>query len=1171
VGGAAPALGSIQTFNYIDQCGEARLEYRILGPLEVRRDGRPVRIGGPQQRALLGALLLNAGRVVSVDRLTELLWPHDPPETSRELLRGCVARLRRVLRADDPTPDDGPPLTRAPGDGPLLTRAPGYLLRVGPGELDADRFARLVAAAGERAGTEAAALLREAVALWRGPALADLTLPGIRAVAEGLDEQLAAALEERVDLDLAAGRHAELAGELTGLVRTYPLRERMWAQLMLARYAAGRPAEALGAYRDLRRNLVDQLGVEPSEPLRRLERAILAGEDVAAAYRAGPAPRRPEPPEPPRRSTMVGRSGELAAVRGALAGGARLLGVAGDPGIGKSRLLAELADDARGAGRTVLAGHAAEYEQEVPFGVFRNALDDRLRTLEPARLAGLSADERRLLPTVFPVLPVAPGGPGTPLPAAERYLLHRAVRALLECLAQPAGLVLVLDDLHWCDEGSAELLGHLVRNPPVAPVLLAVAYRPRQLSARLHQEVVAAARREVAVLVDVAPLSFEEAVALLPGGLTGERRRELYQASAGNPFYLELLGRGGPAAPLAAGTDGSAPEWVRAALAGEFAVLSATGRRVAHAAAVAGDAFDAHLVAAIAELPGAVVLDALDELSTRDLIRPATAGFEFRHPLLRSAAYQHAKPGWRIGAHARGAAELARRGAPAAEQARHIELSAAPGDLDAVDLLRASAADALHATPAAAAHWLGSALRLLPHRPAVAGRRLELLHLRAQALGITGHLAESRDILIEVLRMLPVGTVHRVTVLSFLTMLEHLLGNHGQARALLTGELAALPDQHGTAAGALRVAVALTAVMHGDVRLDEVRAAIDVARGTGERPLLAAALTVGAVACHSFDVTNAGVASWVDEAAGLVDAMSSAELAGRLDAALFLGWAETYLERFGRATDHLDRALAVARGTGQSNLIGPLRLIAGVAHLSTGDLARAEQAFDAAMESAVLTGGQETRGRILIYRTWVTVWAGDLDAALALGAEAVALAGGRPGADWQSGPAEANLGFARYAAGRPDECVELLLRAGGGPDLPTVREVWRPRWFEHLSAAATAAGRHREAAGYADRAGRLPVVAGLHRRTGLIRLAQVHPLLATDPAGAARLARQAAELFERSGDRLGAAQAHLLAGVGHRDHGAAREADDEIASARRAFTECGARPLWLARRLGVAL
>jgi hypothetical protein len=223
------------------------------------------------------------------------------------------------------------------------------------------------------------------------------------------------------------------------------------------------------------------------------------------------------------------------------------------------------------------------------------------------------------------------------------------------------------------------------------------------------------------------------------------------------------------------------------------------------------------------------------------------------------------------------------------------------------------------------------------------------------------------------------------------------------------------------------------------------------------------------------------------------------------------------------------------------------------------------------MESAVLTGSQETRGRILIYRTWVNVWTGDVDAALAFGEEAVALTEGRPGRDWQSGPAEANLGFARYAAGQPDECVKLLERAGGGPDLPAVREVWRPRWFEYLSAAATAAGRHREAAGYAARASRLPVVEGLHRRTGLIRLAQVHPLRDADPAAATRLARQAAELFERAGDRLGAAQARLLAGVGHRDRGETHAADHEIAEARRAFAECGARPRWLARYLGVTL
>jgi DNA-binding CsgD family transcriptional regulator len=867
-----------------------------------------------------------------------------------------------------------------------------------------------------------------------------------------------------------------------------------------------------------------------------------------------------------RPSTLVGRAREIAALAPALAaldGGGTFLGIAGDPGIGKTRLLTELAAEARRAGRLVLAGRAAEFERDVPFGVFRNALEDHLKKLDPQRLARLGDDERRLLPSVLPGLPV-PGG-DKPL-GVERYRLHRAVRSLLEILAEPAGLVMIIDDLHWCDDGSAELICHLLRNPPAAPVLVALAYRPRQLPIRLHHEITATARRGTAVLVDVGPLGPDEAAALLPGHLGTDRRQELYEASGGNPFYLELLGRS-PATEAAADHPG-----LRDALAGEFAALSTDGQQVAQAAAVAGDLFDVALVAAVAALPRAAVLDALDELGARDLIRPTGPRFQFRHPLLRSAAYQHAQPGWRVAAHARAAAELARRGAPLSERAGHVELAATPGDRDAVEVLRSAAVDVLHTTPSAAARWFGSALRLLPEQPQTATERLELLNLRARALGITGQLAESRDMLTEVLRMVPAGSAARVAVLSFLTTMEHLLGNHVAARELVTTELAGLPVQRGPLAAALRIAVVLSGVMHRGVALDEVVTAIAVARETEDRTLLAAALSVGAVGRLSFDIADDLVPSWVDEAAGLVDGMTEAELAERLDAALFLGWAENYLGRTGPAGHHIDRALRVARETGQSHLISSLRILAGVIRLTTGDLPGAVAALADAMESTLLTGAHETRGQILVYRTWLSVWLGDVDAALAYGEEALALAARRRSADWQSGPAEANLGLARYAAGDPDGCLELMLRAGGGPDLPAVRQVWQPRLYEHLSAAAAAAGRPRDAADFAGRARRLSAMAaGLPRHAAFIKLAQVHPVMATDPAEAARRATEAARLFAHGRDRLGAAQAHLYAGAAYRKLGESRPAERELTTARQAFAKCGARPEWLARRLGISL
>jgi DNA-binding SARP family transcriptional activator len=239
--------------------------FGILGPIEVLAAGRPVALGGPQQRGLLAVLLLEANRVVSQERLVSDLWGEDPPVRARTLLHGCVAGLRRVL------PDD-------PGGRRLLTRAPGYLLRVGPGELDADRFEQLAAAAAPDRSPDldaAAATLRAALELWRGPALQDLPLESCRTAATRLDERRLAVLERRVDLDLRLGRYADPAAELAVLVREHPLRERLWAQLMLALYGAGRQAEALAAFRRLRVTLI-------GAARDRTERAAPAGGAVRA-------------------------------------------------------------------------------------------------------------------------------------------------------------------------------------------------------------------------------------------------------------------------------------------------------------------------------------------------------------------------------------------------------------------------------------------------------------------------------------------------------------------------------------------------------------------------------------------------------------------------------------------------------------------------------------------------------------------------------------------------------------------------------------------------------------------------------------------------------------------------------------------------------------------------
>lgn len=261
------------------------LEFRLLGPLEVWREGRPVKLGRERQRALLAALLLNANEVVPAERLIEELYGGDPSGTAANALQAMVSRLRRLL-----------------DDDVVVTRAPGYLLRADPEQVDATRFERLAAEGREAldAGDpiRAGGLLREALALWRGPPLVDIALPDfVQAETRRFEELRLAALLDRIDGDLAAGRGGELVPELEALVAANPLQERSRGQLMLALYRAGRQADALAAYRETRAFLREELGLEPSKALQQLERAILT-QDAALDAAPEPASAVEPPPEP---------------------------------------------------------------------------------------------------------------------------------------------------------------------------------------------------------------------------------------------------------------------------------------------------------------------------------------------------------------------------------------------------------------------------------------------------------------------------------------------------------------------------------------------------------------------------------------------------------------------------------------------------------------------------------------------------------------------------------------------------------------------------------------------------------------------------------------------------------------------------------------------------------
>ena len=335
-----------------------------------------------------------------------------------------------------------------------------------------------------------------------------------------------------------------------------------------------------------------------------------------------------------------------AALDGLAALEAACVAVEGEPGIGKTHLLTQLRANAEERGFLVLAGSATEFERDLPFSVWVDALDAYVASQELDLDEAWNADLVDELAGVIPsLLPHSDGKRGSV--ADERYRAHRAVRRLLELLAREQSLVVVLDDLHWSDEASLELLAALLRREPDAPVLLAVGFRPAAAPAALSAALAVPSAQRIVL----EPLSEAQANLLL-GDLEPREAATIYRHGGGNPFYLEQLRRAREEGRLSAAIDAAGvdtdvagvavPAAVAASLAEEVGSLPTEQQALLWGAAVAGEPFEPDLAAAIAELPHAEGLRALDELIARDLVRPTPVPrqFVFRHPLVRRAVYE---------------------------------------------------------------------------------------------------------------------------------------------------------------------------------------------------------------------------------------------------------------------------------------------------------------------------------------------------------------------------------------------------------------------------------------------------------------------------------------------------------------------------------------------------
>ena len=606
------------------------MEFRILGPLEVVADGQALDLGGPKQRALLAIFLMEANRVVSSDRLIAALWDEAPPETARKALQVYVSKLRKQF-----------------GKERLETKAPGYLLRLGPDELDLARFRRL-----QQEGE-----FEEALSLWRGPPLAEFAYERFaQAEIERLEELRLACLEERIERDLARGRHVELVGELDALVREYPLRERIRGQLMLALYRSGRQAEALEAYQAARHALVEELGIEPERALRDLHQAVLKQDSsldlVATTEEADEAAERS-------RSAFVGRTRELAeltaALDEALVGRGRLVLLAGEPGIGKSRLAEEVSSRARKRGGRVLVGRCWEAGGAPAYWPWVQAVRSYIGRTEPAvlrtQLGAGSVDVAQIVPELREILSDLPALPSLE-PEAARFRLFDSMTTFLKNAASARPLVIVLDDLHAADEPTLLLLQFVTRELGECRLLLVAAYRDVDptLADPLTTALTELAREPVTRTLALGGLE-QANVARFIELASGEAPNQelvatVHEETEGNPLFVgeivRLLLTEGRLDASAAG-EFALPQSVKDVIGRRLRHLSTDCNRILTLASVLGREFDLRVLAKVGAVDRDTLLGLLDESIMARVVSelPGTTGrLRFAHALIRDTVYE---------------------------------------------------------------------------------------------------------------------------------------------------------------------------------------------------------------------------------------------------------------------------------------------------------------------------------------------------------------------------------------------------------------------------------------------------------------------------------------------------------------------------------------------------
>ncbi|KOX24436.1 hypothetical protein ADK67_19120 [Saccharothrix sp. NRRL B-16348] len=661
----------------------------MLGAVRAWRNGVEVDLGTARRRAVFVLLALRAGQAVSKDELIDGVWGDSPPATAGAGLHTYISGLRRALEPERAKRSAGVVLTSA---------GSGYCLRVPVDGVDVHRFERHRERARELADRDPAlalAELEQAHGLWRGEALSGVPGPFAESQRSRLHELRLATAERRAELALVVGRHEDVIADLAALTREHPVREGLRALLMTALHRAGRQAEALEVYHDARRVLVEELGIEPGSALRQALRAVLEDKaDDVPAPRVGASPMI----EP---AVFVGRDEEAdllrVAVSDLVAGRGGAVWVGGEPGIGKSALLATGLSRAAEAGCRVAWAAGDEFGPRTPLRVLLDCLDVTESSADPRRAALAQA------------LRGTADASDDPVPLVIERLL-----GLIDELCDEAPLVIVVDDLQWVDEASVLLWHRLLRVARQWPLLLVAAGRPVPRRADVEQvrrAVVGSGGR----VVELGPLSDESVTAMLTerlGAPPGRSLRAVIGLTAGNPLYtkdlVDVMLREGAVrvvdgvAERAPGADQELSRSLVSVLARRLGFLSAATTDVLRSASLLGDEFALGDVATATGRPLGGLVAAVEEATAAGVLDDGGPKLAFRHRLIRKALYLSVPAGVRAALHRQAADALAEAGAPV--EVVVGQLAAAPATVDewAADWLVANAVVLVNRAPDAA-------------------------------------------------------------------------------------------------------------------------------------------------------------------------------------------------------------------------------------------------------------------------------------------------------------------------------------------------------------------------------------------------------------------------------------------------------------------------------------